>query len=280
MPIKNTEIALAMTTLAEKRLYKFRSLADEIQKARVKDILVANRIRFSRPSELNDPTEGRPIFCLGNWKSQAYRQQFRNWVWLTLQQEEKKTPRNLFLNWFKTLSKEDHEKILQQAVSNNQANIRNNSLILSLSANPSQELLWSHYSDSHRGIALVFDASSGGEFGAALKVTYVQERIPFEIPHQDNNAILQASILTKRSAWAYEEEYRCIGGSLGMDFRLNEQFLSFDPRRLLGVIFGVNTPTIDKQIIIGWSGERSVPLEFWQAAISVNGSVVVAPYDP
>lgn len=65
-----------------------------------------------------------------------------------------------------------------------------------------------------------------------------------------------------------------------MDFRLNEQFLSFDPRRLLGVIFGVNTPTIDKQIIIGWSGERSVPLEFWQAAISVNGSVVVAPYDP
>jgi hypothetical protein len=279
MPIIKKRIAFAVTTLTEKRLYKFRSFADDTQKARVKDILVAHRIRLSRPSELNDPTEGKPNFCLGNWESQSYLQLYQKFVWSTLRRTGHKDRKNDFQKWFKTLSRKDHEKLIWQGVETYQANIEKNSLILSLSANPTQELLWSHYSDSHRGIALVLDASSS-PFGMALKVNYVQEIIPLTIPILDHNAILQASILTKRSAWTYEDEYRCVAGNLGLPFKIKEQFLDFDPKSLLGVIFGVNTPMRDKQTIIAWSSERPLPLEFWQASISVNGSVVLAPHSP
>jgi hypothetical protein len=75
------EIPLARTALVEKKLYKFRSFADQTQQARLKEIIVENRIRFSRPSELNDPLEGKPIFCLGDWESPAYRQQLEEWAW-------------------------------------------------------------------------------------------------------------------------------------------------------------------------------------------------------
>lgn len=229
---------------------------------------------------MNDPAEGKPNYCLGNWESQSYRQLYKNWVWLTLREGGTKISKKVFTNWFKTQSREDHEKIIWQGVLNNQADIEKHSLILSLSANPLHELLWSHYSDGHRGIALAFDASIGSEFGMALKVNYVQEISPLEIPIQDKEAIFQASILTKRSAWAYEEEYRCVGGKLGVDFKLNEQFLYFNPRRLLGIIFGVNTPKADKQAIIAWSNKRPFPLVFLQATIAVDGSVAIFPYVP
>ena len=116
---------------------------------------------------MNDPIEGKPIFCLGDWNSQAYRIQFEEWVWHTQQHIENKTPKDVYLAWLRTLSKEHHEEFIRQITEINHAEIEKKWRILSLSANPTHELLWSHYSDSHRGVALVFDASGGG-FGIAF----------------------------------------------------------------------------------------------------------------
>jgi len=58
-------------------------------------------------------------------------------------------------------------------------------------------------------VALVFDAA-GGEFGLAFKVHYVEERVPVDITSQNLAAVLNATLLTKRTAWTYEQEFRCI----------------------------------------------------------------------
>ncbi len=274
------EIPLARTVLAEKRLYKFRSLASAEQKDWVKDIVLGNRIRFSRPSELNDPIEGKPIFCLGDCESKNYRDQFEEWVWNTQHHVKDRPPKQVFMAWLRKLSKKDHEGYIEEIVKENQAAIEARWRILSFSANPVHDLLWSHYADSHRGVALVFDAS-GGEFGIAFKVEYVAERTPLEISTQDGVSILRAAALTKRAAWAYEDEYRCLASEHGdQTLNLHEQFLTFDPCRLLGVILGANCAQSDKEAIIGWSKKRPVPLTIFQAAISINGSVMVAPYAP
>ena len=51
----------ARAVLQDRRVYKFRSLADGTQKQRMRDIILGHKIRFSRPSELNDPVEGKEL---------------------------------------------------------------------------------------------------------------------------------------------------------------------------------------------------------------------------
>jgi hypothetical protein len=276
----DVETSFAWEVLAEKKLYKFRGIASDEQKGRLKEIVVGHRIRFSRLSKLNDPVEGKPMFVLGDWESQDYRQHFEKWVLSLQSQTRDKREKEKFVAWLKTLSKADHEGFIQEIVKGNQARIEARWRILSLSANPSHELLWSHYANGHRGVALVFDASDG-EFGSAIKLTYVEELVPMDITDENEASNFRTSLLTKRAAWAYEDEYRCVAADTGDPFlQLHQQFLSFEPRRLLGIIFGANLSHADKDEIVNWSRERPVPLTFWQATISINGSVVVSPYAP
>jgi hypothetical protein len=65
----------------------------------------------------------------------------------------------------------------------------------------SDPVLWSHYSENHRGICLGFDASDQ----LTHMVDYVQDRLQF--PNDSPTAVNQM-LYTKYSAWAYEEEVR------------------------------------------------------------------------
>lgn len=271
----------ARNALADKRLYKFRSVADAAQVSRLKDILCDHRIRFSRPSELNDPIEGRPIYQLGAWESEAYRQRFEEWAWNTQQHMNLRPPKEQFISWIRGLPREHHEEQVQRINAENHAAIEAKWRVLSLSAVPAHELMWSHYADGHRGVALVFDAS-GGEFGLAFKVYYVEERVPVDITTKTLATVLNATLLTKRSAWAYEQEFRCIAPDPPepATLRLDRQFMDFPASRLKGVIFGAKTSAKHIAEIVGCAKDRTAPLRFWQAKISGAGNVEIAPYAP
>ena len=153
--------------------------------------------------------------------------------------------------------------------------------VLSLSATPSHDLMWSHYADGHKGVALTFDASHG-EFALAYQVTYAPERVPLDITSQDLTAVLHATLLSKRESWAYEREFRCIAPEPWESdtLRLKEQYLRFLPSQLLGVIFGAKTLPESEAEVVAWAAERGAPLTFRKARISEAGSVELHPHAP
>lgn len=102
---------------------------------------------------------------------------------------------------------------------------------------PTNNLMWSHYADHHKGVTYCFEKSSflGKEF-AWGNVTY-SSTIP-EIPiFQDKTtegmlrAQLATVILTKSSEWAFEKEVRFYR-------RQEENYCKFHPDGLKAVIVG------------------------------------------
>jgi hypothetical protein len=87
--------------------------------------------------------------------------------------------------------------------------------ILSLAMTADNLLLWAHYADEHRGLAVEIDpddaafnrhARQGAEFQLARPVRYNAERP--QIPETDE--ILFEHFFAKSPHWAYEQEYRIV----------------------------------------------------------------------
>ena len=267
----------ARDVLGEKLLYKFRSVADEVQKQRLRDIILGHRIRFARPSELNDPLEGKPVYALGDWSSEPYRQRFADWAWQTQKHIKSPPPQYAFRAWVLAQSAAFHERQVASINEANQREIEDKWRILSLSAIGTSDLMWAHYADSHKGVVLVFDASYG-EFALAYRVSYTPERVPLDITNNDLTEVLHATILTKRDIWAYEQEYRSVAPEVWEPdtLRLRDQFLHFSPAQLVGIIFGAKTSPGNEAEIVSWSAQRECAVQFSKAKINVVGSVELA----
>ena len=77
--------------------------------------------------------------------------------------------------------------------------------IICLSWNWKHPLLWSHYADKHKGIAIGFDVPDDGPF---RRVRYQRNRLQAPQAHWPGDADLERLLLTKSTAWEYETEYR------------------------------------------------------------------------
>jgi len=79
--------------------------------------------------------------------------------------------------------------------------------ILCFSKKWSNPLMWSHYSDCHRGVCLGFDVSGEN----LLPVDYVDKRADHRRPltkNPDRDEIIRSCLKTKYASWCYEEEVR------------------------------------------------------------------------
>ena len=73
--------------------------------------------------------------------------------------------------------------------------------VLCFSLSWQNPLMWSHYADRHRGLALGFDISTN----VIRKVKYIQERPAFRAVDEK---LAQSFLYTKYAGWSYEEEAR------------------------------------------------------------------------
>ncbi len=89
------------------------------------------------------------------------------------------------------------EKILYEALCNRYR-------IYCLSEKPDVPLMWGHYSGSHTGICLEFDARRA-PFAAAEKIQYVSAYPAFDVLRGSYE-----SLFTKSADWSYEAEWRLI----------------------------------------------------------------------
>jgi hypothetical protein len=174
--------------------FKYRTL-ESLEK-----ILVNNSLLFSNPQDFNDPFDCQ-IVVEGNYTEEKLKQLIRRTVPPTvtnlqvsqLAKEAATTPGK----W---------EKILNESITNIMA--RNG--VCCFAGNESNLLMWSHYSNSHRGVCLKFDALKDLDFFVfPLPVNY-QLEYPNYNHLGDRQDILKSLILTKSEHWKYEEEQRVL----------------------------------------------------------------------
>jgi Protein of unknown function (DUF2971) len=115
--------------------------------------------------------------------------------------------------------------------------------LICFSEDPQHLLMWSHYSDGHKGIVIGFDPSKLN-LGAIDPVNYVPRRVELNPPWQiSDRGKMKAIITSKSDLWEYEREYRAMlilpslkkrtlkNGAIGY-------FRAFPPASIVKVILG------------------------------------------
>ena len=249
-----------------KVLFKYRDDSE-----RTEDIVKKRKIWLSAPHQLNVPLECLIGEIPKDWELETIRQMEEGQLMGMYGVPGKPTKEFLSLNtvetkkWFKHLSKLTHEKrvmkmrkiyadhgITLSKPKDIFINMRKNISsvgIFSLSENPCNELMWSHYAASHKGIALGFSSDSNSKLSDSrhcLPVTYSAEKPTFsagfisEIQFLANGTNIQrvsfsdkvfrSAISTKSPSWEYEKEWRYVEEESGL----------FDyPGNLIYVVFGM-----------------------------------------
>lgn len=122
--------------------------------------------------------------------------------------------------------------------------------MICMSKVPHEPLLWSHYADSHRGIALAFTFP---ENSGAEEVNYVRDRIAINLDAANDGcslkAVFERLLLQKHEGWSYEQEYRFIVpvNQLSKDDGLYWKMLS--DVYFSGVILGCRCEFTEKDVL-------------------------------
>lgn len=218
------------------------------------DVLENLKLRFTQPSVLNDPFESLPMIDKIMEESDFYKiindhvgqSELRSTVMDTLKQEL--SPYQGMINMDLFLSEEfidgimdnfeeltrpfirealNSENIEQSYSENFKESFSSTFGILSLTQNPDNLLMWSHYSDSHRGFLIEFNqeadffdqqVSENDTIRKLKKVKYVTKRPHIEslidIERADEvdymEKLIDQFFLIKSDVWEYEKEMRMV----------------------------------------------------------------------
>jgi Protein of unknown function (DUF2971) len=224
------------------RLYHYEKFSQD----NLEDVLTKQRVHCSDLANLNDPWDCRPWFDAEALDDPKVLEEFIQWIFLF-------TP---------TSPVSDGERTGTQEVIRTDANYRRAVLarwsedfikmipdrwrVYCLTPVPDSTLMWSHYTNNHKGICLEFGLENQ-LFGTAMEVEYVSS-YPKWAPHLLEEAMGVRLLLTKSDDWRYEREYRIIGLAEGVSrpvgrltghpLSVRDGFLSLPKGALRAVIAG------------------------------------------
>lgn len=248
-------IETAINSAPEKRLYRFRSV-DHERLERSSRIFTHNELYFASPTQLNDPWESKPHVVVGDLSSPGYKARYVDYHLHMMVAQRPELNAEQVREWLENHTQEQAEELAGELRDKYHRSLERYR-ICSFSDNVTHPLLWSHYSDSHKGFSLEFDASTR-VFGQAMKVIYQDEYPAIGITEPDDETNLRLSVLTKADFWAYEGEYRLVSmeptepGAIPV----RDHVFIFPPQLLTGVIFGCQMPQADKDRIMQWCEDR------------------------
>ncbi len=198
-------------------------------------------IKFTHPSEFNDPFDCLPIID-------------KNEFFLSLLADP--DFKNHYTNRFGSLDAAyANKEIIIDELQNFHAGFLSSTLknvgILSLSKTPKSILMWSHYATNHTGFVVEFKISLDCPRNE-LNIAKLSEMLyPFPVKYDLNrpvvslatnpNESLQNGLLIKHSDWSYEQEERVIDLSRGPGIH------KFDPKLITSIIAGMKMSERDYQ---------------------------------
>lgn len=236
-------------------LYKYRTLSD-----RTTNLIASRSIWLSRPSKLNDPLECRTGH-VDPAEIKAIVKKLETAAALGLVDRVVNTQQVYSLTeedatrWIQSIYRKSHKRRYeavremserhgvrlsepQRVVKAFQRDVSKVG-ILSLSADPANELMWAHYADEHRGLVLGFSCAEGTQLRGDKTVPVVykdgprasvvggfNQRTEFRLTEggkQVWNAaipfdsdLFRAVISTKPTSWSYEKEWRYVEPNEGL----------------------------------------------------------------
>ncbi|HIF9100109.1 TPA: DUF2971 domain-containing protein [Photobacterium damselae] len=249
-------------------LYKYRDDSE-----RTEDLIKNKKVWLSSPEQLNDPLECRIGKIPPEWEAETIHMlETAQLLGVGVSSLSKKQLFSLSeretKRWIKHFSKLNHSrkvKAMRKLYSDHGIELsRPENIfkdmrrriskvgIFSLSEDYSNELMWAHYGDNHKGIALGFNCFGDCKLSNqrhCLSVTYTREKPTFKsgfkaevqmMPSGSgltniqrvsfNDEVFRSTISTKTPAWSYEREWRYIEETHGLfDF----------PGSLTHIVFGL-----------------------------------------
>jgi hypothetical protein len=141
--------------------------------------------------------------------------------------------------------------------------------VFCLSAVPDEMLMWSHYSNHHRGFCVEYDCSEGTRLRSLVHEVRYEDEVPSlsaaDMTGPNRSESFDSLWLTKAKCWSYEKEWRVM---------MNEGDKSFTaPSRVLSVIFGARMPEPDR-VLVARALRHQGDIEFKEAVLK-DGQFVV-----
>ncbi|MBH1960123.1 MAG: DUF2971 domain-containing protein [Flavobacteriia bacterium] len=245
-------------------LYKYRDYTREGKK-RVLEIINKQELFFSSINYFNDPFDGKVFLHFNGKLNEIKAAQIRTQYTMNLHKEEKfeGVP---FENIKKLVDEKFSDDFIadereQKAIYERIQNLHNDKGVLSLSSKNNNILMWSHYTFNHQGVCFGFD-SSKDFFVEAKRIRYQS--------HYDNiwgwlhtdEEIVERILLAKSVDWEYEDEYRIISSSPGVQ--------KFSNNTLKEVIFGSQMTDDDRKEIINECTKAGLKPDFKQAVLDLE----------
>ncbi len=268
--------------------FYFSALNSDDRKLWLEQILLKNRVYFRSREQLDDPNELRPSIAFEGTDKQLrifVRELLVTRSPVKLSPAKRLVEENKLIHQYRKRP-EWVEGILHE--------ILDRIGLFCLSETAEDPLLWAHYADGHRGACVEFDQQSG-LFLAAQQVIYTAQAPVINRLVDGANEILEKSLLTKGTAWAYQREWRVIArwkdGRRIAQYLVQhvvpaaiEQFIRgqhgpgyypIAPEAIRGVILGSRLAP-DVEVWLRSVVDRAFrPIAIRRAAIDRNGAVTV-----
>ncbi len=236
-------------------LYRYAGVAGD-RLEWIRKLLIESQLYFTSPQTFNDPLDCRSVILEFTASSLKAEQYWRN------------VARNAHPNEPVRLYKRRiRELVAKPRTSAGRERLRKTFLetvakqgVVCMSTQPANMLMWSHYAEGHKGIALRFNMDL--RLLATLLARWMPVPVQYttQYPHvnffelRENPDLLMPILGTKPKAWEHEQEWRLV---------LLDQtgYVSIPPRMIDGVIFGLRTELACEEQIRKWVAERSVPTD-------------------
>jgi hypothetical protein len=230
-------------------LYRYRRIDEYLR-----PILVESEIYFAPVKSFNDPFDCKIRLLPGTDASRM-----------------KEYVENMINQYRPDMTRPDREKLLegidaggpefiQKLLDGVQDDFTNEVGVLSLSAKRDDLLMWSHYSDGHRGVCLEFSMDEKTSFVYEAGPVFYSNEYPTLSFFSDPREKLAKALMTKADRFKYEEEWRIFAIERGAGPH------PFDPNILTGVIFGCKVTPEAEQKVRSWVSEgKSKPI-FYRAS--------------
>lgn len=264
-----------------KLLFKYRAFSP-----RLLDMLIADKLYYSDPSDFNDPLDCRPSLE-ANLPTAQLEQALSHLREQRVLAEMQAAARSLKYRGPKTV---DHiARHSQKEASRLLDDIRYHSTdpsyevqdplrwllrqyleeellrrydrgIVSFGSRATCPLMWSHYGDQHNGVCAAYSVPAGAE-GNLHKIRYGGSRkvLASDVAVMENDAearrrVDDAVLLRKAANWGYEREWRLIG----------KRGVHDSPLELEEVIFGIRCISTVKFTIVQALANRARPIRFFE----------------
>jgi len=216
------------------RIYKYLPFSDGSLK-----ILKDGKIKFTKPSEFNDPFDSSPDHESHN--VEEFLDSYPDWF-EKIAHAKKLSPEQL------NCKKPVMINRLKTAIENGEfgQQFSDNVGICSLTRNPLNLLMWAHYSENHTGFVVEFVIPLESSFDPKKNpIKFMEWLIPQSVQYKtakpmvsflndDNNTKMEKQFLIKSNDWRYEQEERVI------DYIRGSGIHKYDQKKILhSVIAGM-----------------------------------------